>query len=134
MFPSLELESLPSVFARSDSTSVSSSRFTDMGIPAKGWEVGGGGVIILSVSVEWERLFEGAIIRGTAIILENAVTSNKKKILFTVWKQYGLKITLFGFNTKKKKRNFNCRYETNHKFDKRREKVIKENKESLQKC
>ena len=100
----------------------------------RGGRWGGGGVIILSVYVEWERLFEGAIIRGTAIILENAVTSNKKKILFTVWKQYGLKITLFGFNTKKKKRNFNCRYETNHKFDKRREKVIKENKESLQKC
>ena len=58
LFPSLELESLPSVFARSDSTSVSSSRFTDMGIPAKGWERGG--AIILTVSVEWERLFEGA--------------------------------------------------------------------------
>ena len=41
--------------------------------------------------------------RGTAIILENAVTSNKKKkILFTVWKQYGLKITLFGLQKRKK--------------------------------
>ena len=36
--------------------------------------------------------------------------------------------------TKKKKRNFDCRYETNHKFEKRREKVIEENKESLQTC
>ena len=34
-----------------------------------------------------------------------------------------------------KKRNFNYRLtKTNHKYDKRREKVIKENKESFQKC
>ena len=56
----------------------------------------------------------------------------KKKILFTAWKQHRLKKTLFGLQ---KKRNFNYRLiKTNHKYDKRREKVIKENKESFQKC
>ena len=40
--------------------------------------------------------------RGTAIILENAVTSNKKKNFSAVWKQYWLKITLFGSQKRKK--------------------------------
>lgn len=56
----------------------------------------------------------------------------KKKILSTAWKQHRLKKTLFGLQ---KKRNFDYRLtKTNHKYDKRREKVIKENKESFQKC
>ena len=73
------------------------------------------------------------IIRGTAIILDNAVTSNQKKNSFNSMEtirveNYTIRLT------KKKKRNFNCRYETNHKFEKRREKDIKENKESLPTC
>ena len=83
LFPGLELESLPLVFAGSDSTSASSSRFTDMVIPAKGWEVGGrrflkGGDFFKGSNGGdyWKK----TINRGTAIILENTVTSNTKKI------------------------------------------------------
>ena len=72
LFPGLELESLPSVFAGSDSTSASSSRFTAMVIPAKGWEVGGegGGLGRLFKGGDFFKGFcqRGAIIGGRRLI------------------------------------------------------------------